>query len=80
MPTIQLTLLKVAAELLQRIYASAIHLLAKSYMGLQTMGDDILEWHIPNLPYSLPYMISGDDLEVLRVFHQSQKKPSKWEE
>lgn len=70
---------KVAAGLVQRIHASAIHLLEQPYMGLQTMDDDILEWHIPDLPYTLPHLINGDDIEILRVFHQSQKKPSKWE-
>lgn len=72
--------LKVGAEILQRIYASAVHLAEQPYIGVQTMDDDILEWHIPGLRYSLPYIINGDDIEILRVFHQSQKKPSKWEE
>jgi toxin ParE1/3/4 len=71
---------QVAAELMQRIYASANHLVEQPYLGVQTMDDDILEWHIPTLRYTLPYMVNGDDIEILRVFHQSQKKPSKWEE
>ena len=70
---------KVAASLLKRIHSSAVHLAEQPYMGVQTMDDDILEWHIPDLPYTLPYMINGDDLEILRVFHQSQNKHSKWE-
>ena len=71
---------KVAAQLLKRIYASANHLLDQPLMGVTTMDDDILEWHIPNLSYTLPYQIKGDDIEILRVFHQAQKKPSKWEQ
>lgn len=70
---------KVAGNLLKRIHSSAIHLTEQPYMGVQSMDDDILEWHIPDLPYTLPYMINGDDIEILRVFHQSQNKPSKWE-
>jgi len=70
---------KIAANLLKRIHSSAIHLIEQPYMGVQTMDDDILEWHIPDIPYTLPYMINGDDIEILRVFHQSQNKPSKWE-
>jgi len=70
---------KVAANLLKRIHSSAIHLTQQPYIGVQTMDDDILEWHIPDLPYTLPYMINDDDIEILRVFHQSQNKPSKWE-
>ena len=71
---------KVAASLLKRIHASAVHLTEQPYIGVQTMDDDILEWHIPDLAYTLPYLINGDDIEILRVFHQSQNKPSKWEE
>jgi len=39
-----------------------------------------LEWHIPNLTYTLPYRVMGDDIEILRVFHHSQEKPSRWED
>ena len=70
---------KVAASLLKRIHSLVIHLTEQPYMGVQTMDDDILGWHIPDLPYTLPYMLNGDHIEILRVFHQSQNKPSKWE-
>ena len=71
---------KIAAQLLQRIFQSSSLLSEQPLIGSSTMDDDILEWAIPNLNYTLPYQIKGDDIEVLRVFHQSQKKPSKWEE
>jgi toxin ParE1/3/4 len=70
----------IAASLIQKIARSAEHLIEQPNMGVATFDDDILEWHIPSLSYTLPYRINGDDIEVLRVFHQSQKKPSKWEE
>jgi hypothetical protein len=41
--------------------------------------DEVLEWHIPGLPYTLPYRIINNELQILRVFHESQNKPSKWE-
>ena len=69
----------IAAKLLQKIYASANTLLEQPFIGTSTADDDILEWHIPNVNYTLPYMINGNDIEILRVFHQSQSKPSKWE-
>lgn len=69
----------IAAKLLQRIFTSAECLLEQPLMGSQAMDDDILEWHIPDLSYTLPYRIQGEDIEILRVFHQSQEKPSKWE-
>lgn len=70
---------KIAAQLLQKIYTSASYLIDHPLIGITTMDDDILEWHIPNMNYTLPYRIKGDDIEILRVFHQAQKKPSKWE-
>jgi len=69
----------VAAKLLQRIFTSAEYLIEQPLMGGQTMDDDILEWHIPDLNYTLPYRIQGEDIEILRVFHQAQDKPGKWE-
>ena len=42
--------------------------------------DDFLEWHIPDLTYTLPYRVMGDDIEKLRVFHQPQEKSSGWED
>ncbi len=71
---------KIAAQLLQRIFQSSSLLIEQPLIGSPTMDDDILEWAIPSLNYTLPYQIKGDDIEILRVFHQSQKKPSKWEE
>ena len=70
---------KIAANLLQRIVQSAEHLIEQPYMGVPAY-DDLLEWNIPDLAYTLPYRVMGDDIEILRVFHQSQKKPSKWEQ
>lgn len=70
---------KIAAQLLKRIFESASRLTQQPLIGVPTMDDDILELHIPNLNYTLAYQIKGDDIEILRVFHQSQKKPSKWE-
>ena len=69
----------VAAKLLQRIYVSAEYLAEQPLLGSQTMDDDILEWHILDLNYTLPYRIQGEYIEILRVFHQSQERPSKWE-
>jgi len=69
----------IAAKLLQRIFASSEYLLDQPLMGSQTMDDDILEWHIPDIGYTLPYRVQGEDIEILRVFHQAQEKPSKWE-
>ena len=33
---------------------------------------------ISGLPYILPYRIRGNNVEILRFFHTSQKPPSRW--
>ena len=49
------------------------------YLGSVKVDQDILEWHIPGLPYTLPYQIVNNEIQILRVFHESQNKPAKWE-
>lgn len=67
-----------AAKIVKRIHSSATILMGQPYLGIATMDEDIFEWYVPDLPYTLPYIVNGDDIEILRVFHQSQNKPSKW--
>ncbi len=63
----------------QRIKKS-LHLLSEHpYLGIVKVDQDILEWHIPNLPYTIPYQIVNNEIQILRVFHESQFKPAKWE-
>jgi plasmid stabilization system protein ParE len=52
---------KVTRKLLQRINAPANKLADQPLMGVTTMGDDILEWHIPGLSYTLPYRLDDED-------------------
>lgn len=68
---------KIAVNLLRRIVHSAEHLSDQPYMGIPVY-DDLLEWNVPDLSYVLPYRVNGDDVEILRVFHTAQDKPSKW--
>ena len=70
---------RIAASLLQRIVRSAEQLSTHPYLGVPA-HDDLLEWNIPELSYVLPYRVNGGDVEILRVFHTAQDKPSKWEE
>ena len=63
----------------QKIKKSLSLLSEQPYIGHITDDDEILEWHIPRLPYTLPYRIVNDEIQILRVFHENQNKPSKWE-
>lgn len=69
---------QITGNLLRRIVRSAERLSDQPYMGAPAY-DDLLEWNIPDLSYVLPYRVNGDDVEILRVFHTAQEKPSKWE-
>ena len=39
---------------------------------------EVLEWHIPNTTYTLPYMVQVGQVIILRVFDERQDKPSQW--
>lgn len=62
-----------------RIKASLRLLSEQPYLGAIKEDEDILEWHIPGLPYTIPYQIVNHEIQILRVFHESQNKPNKWE-
>lgn len=36
--------------------------------------DEILIYHVPKIPYSIPYMVYNGYIVIMRVFHQSQAK------
>ncbi|SHE22514.1 type II toxin-antitoxin system RelE/ParE family toxin [methanotrophic endosymbiont of Bathymodiolus puteoserpentis (Logatchev)] len=63
----------------QKIKKSLSLLSENPYIGTIKEDGDILEWHIPGIPYTLPYRIINNQIQVLRVFHEAQNKPSKWE-
>lgn len=62
-----------------KIRKSLLLLSENPYIGTIKDDENILEWHIPGIPYSLPYRIINNQIQVLRVFHEAQNKPSKWE-
>ncbi len=62
-----------------KIRKSLLLLSENPYIGTIKDDENILEWHIPGIPYSLPYRIVNNQIQVLRVFHEAQNKPSKWE-
>jgi len=63
-----------------KIKKSLLLLAEQPHIGHPTDDDEVLEWHIPGLPYTLPYRIVGNQIQILRVFHEAQNKPNKWEE
>lgn len=67
-----------AKKVAAKIKSALLLLTEQPHLGHKTDDDEILEWHIPGLPYTLPYRIVNNQIQVLRVFHESQYKPDSW--
>ena len=68
-----------AARLIERITEAAEHLSAFPHLGKQSENDpDIRELQVPGLRYLLPYRVAHGRVEILRVFHEAQRRPDHW--
>jgi plasmid stabilization system protein ParE len=67
-----------ARSVAARIKQSLLLLTEQPDIGHPTDDEEVLEWHIPGLPYSLPYRIIDNQIQVLRVFHEAQHRPESW--
>ena len=61
-----------------RIKQSLLLLTEQPYIGHPTDDTEVLEWHIPRLPYSIPYRVIENQIQILRVFHDAQRRPETW--
>ena len=61
-----------------RIKQALLLLTEQPYIGHPTDDAEVLEWHIPGLPYSIPYRIIENQVQILRVFHNAQRRPETW--
>jgi plasmid stabilization system protein ParE len=69
----------VADRVLQTIVHAAETLLDHPFLGHPSAGtDQVHELQVPRLPYLLPYRVVADRIEILRVFHAAQDRPSRW--
>ncbi len=69
-----------ADKLIQQIVRSASALIGNPHLGRPSeSADGIHELHVPDLPYLLPYRVVDDRVEILRVFHEAQDRPSSWQ-
>jgi len=72
--------IEVADRLIQHIVASASALSDNPHLGRPSESvDGIHELHVPRVPYLLPYRVVDDRIEILRVFHEAQDRPSVWQ-
>ena len=69
---------KEAEAVTARLVASLKLITTRPEIGRPSLDPRIREWSVPGLPYLIPYRVRGDVVEILRVFHTSQQRPSKW--
>ena len=70
----------VAHRVIQRIVHSASNLIDNPHLGRPSESvDGVHELQVAKLPYLLPYRVVDDRIEILRVFHESQDRPSAWQ-
>jgi toxin ParE1/3/4 len=67
-----------ADRVIQKLVAAMKLLDAKPLIGRPTADGRRREWSVPDLPYVIPYRISGDRVIILRIFHTSRKRPPEW--
>ncbi|MBI5003481.1 type II toxin-antitoxin system RelE/ParE family toxin [Candidatus Kaiserbacteria bacterium] len=71
---------EISAHILQVIVHSASLLIHNPHLGSPSGSTDgTHELQVPHLPYLLPYRVIADRIEILRVFHESQDRPSRWQ-
>ena len=46
-------------------------------MGKPGRVEDTRELVVPGLPYTIPYRVKGETIQILRVLHQTMKWPGK---
>lgn len=69
-----------ATQVVQQIVRSASALTENPHLGRPSESvDGLHEFHVPRLPYLLPYRVIDDRVEILRVFHEAQDRPSAWQ-
>ena len=69
-----------AADRVGQQLVRAISLIGERPMiGKSVPDESIREWSVPNLPYVIPYRISGDTIEIIRIWHTSRQRPGSWQ-
>ena len=58
----------------------AINLIAeRPDIGRPVSDQPVREWCVPGLPFVIPYRVSGDTIEIVRIFHTSRRRPPAWQ-
>jgi addiction module RelE/StbE family toxin len=67
----------IAHRIIRHIVHGASTLTENPYLGRPSESvNGIHELHVAHVPYLLPYRVTGQQIEILRVFHEAQDRPS----
>ncbi|MDQ3187511.1 MAG: type II toxin-antitoxin system RelE/ParE family toxin [Pseudomonadota bacterium] len=69
---------KAARVVVARIFAAVEILLDQPGLGRPGRVPGTRELVVLGTRYIVPYRVKGDAIEILRVFHSSQRPPTKW--
>lgn len=62
-----------------RCFADSFGLIGNNpEIGRPIEGQAVRLFVVPRLPYVMPYRIRRNAIEILRVFHTSQRRPARW--
>lgn len=67
-----------AIAVVERINKSLKLIESNPNAGHPTLERSIREWSVPGLPYVIPYRIKSAQIEILRIYHTSRKRPADW--
>jgi toxin ParE1/3/4 len=70
--------LPAAARMVERIASAVDQLASRPALGRPGRVPGTRELVISGTPYTVPYRIRGDTVEILRVFHGARKWPAKF--
>jgi toxin ParE1/3/4 len=66
---------RAATGLIDAIISAAMQLEDFPELGRHSEVGKVRLWQVPGRPYLLPYRIVGNDVEILAVFDERQKRP-----
>lgn len=70
---------KAAGEVVARLQRSIELIAERPQIGRPTPHAGLREWSIPGLLYIVPYRVTGDTLEIIRIYHTSRLRPPNWQ-
>jgi plasmid stabilization system protein ParE len=70
---------KAAAQVAMRLERAITLIAERPDIGRPATDQPVREWSVPGLPFVIPYRISDDTIEIVRVFHTSRRRPPIWQ-